>query len=154
MTHRRSIATLILLVLVLSQGLAACGPVPNPFETEEVSAETNPVPAKAAPGEDDQSVLGGRETLPKAAGPDGSVWAKSGVTPAAYREDLDQCYALSRAQVDHDRRITDDSQAARDFSGQELPTTNFSATVSEYREGNQRARVFQNCMTGKGYTRE
>lgn len=156
MTERRPIATLALLALVVILGLSACGPLPNPFAEEPAPAKpvTVPAPETTAPAEDDQVVLGGTETLPQAAGPDGSVWAKSGVTPEAYRDDLDECYDLSRAQVSHDRRITDDSQAARDFSGQELQNTAFEREVTRYSESNLSAELFQDCMTGKGYTRE
>jgi hypothetical protein len=152
MTDRRPIAMLALLILTV--GLAACGPVPSPFAEEKAAASTTPAPATAAPAQDDQSVLGGTQSIPQAAGPDGSVWAKSGVTAEVYRDDLDECYVLARAQVSHDRRITDDSQAARDYSGQELQNTAFQREVTRYSEGNQRAELFQNCMTGKGYTRE
>ena len=86
-------------------------------------------------------------------GPDGTVWLHAGGDDAAYRGDVDSCYAFARGQVDHDARIENDVASAFDSGAGGFGLTALRGRMNDFERSNRMPALFSSCMTAKGYNR-
>ncbi len=86
-------------------------------------------------------------------GPDGKVWLRAGGDNAAYRGDVDSCYAYARGQVAHDARIESDVASAFDSDAAGFGLTELRGRMNNFERGNRVPALFSACMSAKGYNR-
>ena len=86
-------------------------------------------------------------------GPDGTVWLRAGGDNAAYRGDVESCYAYARGQVDHDARIERDVASAFDSDAAGFGLTALRGRMNNFERGNRVPALFSSCMSAKGYNR-
>ncbi len=86
-------------------------------------------------------------------GPDGTVWQRAGGENAAYRGDVDSCYAYARGQVAHDVRIESDVASAFDSDAAGLGLTALRGRMNNFERTNRVPALFSTCMSAKGYNR-
>ena len=87
-------------------------------------------------------------------GPDGTVWLRAGGENAAYRGDVDSCYAYARGQVAHDVRIESDVASAFDSDAGGIGLTALRGRMNNFERGNRVPALFSSCMMAKGYNRQ
>jgi len=87
-------------------------------------------------------------------GPDGTVWLRASGENAAYRGDVDSCYAYARGQVAHDARIESDVASAFDFDSGGFGLAALRGRMNDFERSNRVPALFNSCMTAKGYNRQ
>ncbi len=87
-------------------------------------------------------------------GPDGTVWTHAGGGNAAYRGDVDSCYAYARGQVDHDARIESDVASAFDSDADGFGLAALRGRMNNFERTNRVPALFSTCMSAKGYNRQ
>ncbi len=87
-------------------------------------------------------------------GPDGTVWLRAAGENAAYRGDVDSCYAYARGQVAHDARIESDVASAFDFDADGFGLAALRGRMNDFERGNRVPALFNSCMMAKGYNRQ
>jgi len=86
-------------------------------------------------------------------GPDGAVWLRAGGENAAYRGDVDSCYAYARGQVAHDVRIESDVASAFDSDAGGFGLAALRGRMNDFERSNRVPALFRSCMMAKGYNR-
>ena len=86
-------------------------------------------------------------------GPDGMVWPRAGGENAAYRGDVDSCYAYARGQVAHDVRIESDVASAFDSDAGGFGLAALRGRMNHFERSNRVPALFRSCMMAKGYNR-
>ncbi len=87
-------------------------------------------------------------------GPEGTVWLRGGGENAAYRGDVDSCYAYARGQVAHDARIESDVATAFDSDADGFGLAALRGRMNHFERSNRVPALFNSCMTAKGYNRQ
>ena len=85
--------------------------------------------------------------------PEVSGWTHSEVPLTRQQSDIEACYGYAAAQVARDARIDEDRRQLRDDSNDLLGLTTFARRVDFYSEPRRRAKLFDRCMSARGYTR-
>ncbi len=87
-------------------------------------------------------------------GPDGMVWLRAAGENAAYRGDVDSCYAYARGQIAHDVRIESDVASAFDSDAGGIGLTALRGRMNHFERSNRMPALFSSCMMAKGYDRQ
>ena len=87
-------------------------------------------------------------------GPDGTFWLRAGGENAAYRGDVDSCYAYARGQVAHDVRIESDVASAFDSDSDGFGLAALRGRMNDFERRNRVPALFRTCMSAKGYNRQ
>ena len=82
------------------------------------------------------------------------AWVKEGVTVEQRQQDIRDCYAMARAQVERDRRIDQNIDAGRSSTGSAQATENLMQSMDSYGYEQRKARLYTRCMQDKGYVRK
>ncbi len=87
-------------------------------------------------------------------GPDGTVWLRAAGDNAAYRGDVESCYAYARGQVAHDERIESDVASAFDSDAGGFGLAALRGRMNDFERSNRVPALFSTCMSAKGYSRQ
>jgi putative hemolysin len=87
-------------------------------------------------------------------GPDGTVWLRDGGDDAAYRGDVESCYAYAQGQVAHDARIESDVASAFDSDADGFGLAALRGRMNNFERTNRVPALFSSCMSAKGYNRQ
>lgn len=83
--------------------------------------------------------------------PEALVWSQPGVADARRQDDIESCYAFSRARVRSNRQIDQDISGNLSQSGSYNVARQFQGRLDDFEARNRESRLFGDCMESKGY---
>ncbi len=85
--------------------------------------------------------------------PEVSGWTHPEIPLTRQQSDIENCYGYAAALVARDARIDEDRRQLLDDSNDLLGLTTFAQRVDFYSEPRRRAKLFDRCMSARGYSR-